>query len=305
MASLGISASFGSKTGIGITASAAQGNGNSQGQDQSWTNTHLSAGNTLTITSAGDTTLKGAVGTADRIIANSGNLHIESLQDTSTYQSQDHNNGGSLTVGISNMPVSGSFSTAAGNTQSTFNSVTEQSGLKAGDSGFQINVAGNTSLVGGVITSTDNAAQQNKNTFQSSQVTTADLQNNASYQAQSYAASISTSGAGAGVGNASGNSTSTTQSGISGIAGNKDARTGDKETGLQKIFDSNAVNKEVNAQVQITSEFGKLASTAIGNYAQAQYEKALANTDKEGIEQWKEGGTSRVLLHTLVGALTG
>ncbi|MFZ6775081.1 hypothetical protein ACO0LB_20490, partial [Undibacterium sp. SXout7W] len=42
-----------------------------------------------------------------------------------------------------------------------------------------------------------------------------------------------------------------------------------------------------------------------GNYAQAQYEKALANTDKEGIEQWKEGGTSRVLLHTLVGALTG
>ncbi|MFZ6774933.1 DUF6862 domain-containing protein [Undibacterium sp. SXout7W] len=57
--------------------------------------------------------------------------------------------------------------------------------------------------------------------------------------------------------------------------------------------------------MQITSEFGKLASTAIGNYAQKQYEQALANTDKEGIEQWKEGGTYRVLLHTLVGALTG
>ncbi|MFZ6773752.1 hypothetical protein ACO0LB_13645 [Undibacterium sp. SXout7W] len=65
------------------------------------------------------------------------------------------------------------------------------------------------------------------------------------------------------------------------------------------------MSKEVNAQVQITSEFGKLASTAVGNYAQKQYEQALANNDTAGIEQWKEGGTSHVLLHTVVGALTG
>ncbi|MFZ6775047.1 hypothetical protein ACO0LB_20305 [Undibacterium sp. SXout7W] len=194
--------------------------------------------------------------------------------------------------------------------------MTEQSGLKAGDSGFQITVAGNTSLTGAIITSTDNAAQQNKNTFQSSQLTTSDLQNNASYQAQSYAVSISSNGAGAGVGNASGNSTSVTPSGISGIAGNKDARTGDKETGIQQIFDPNAVNKDITAQAQITSEFGKLAPKFIAGYAdnKAITLNTLAASESDPqkkaeleaeAEKWSEGGIYRIVLHSTTGAATG
>ncbi|MFZ6774923.1 hypothetical protein ACO0LB_19640 [Undibacterium sp. SXout7W] len=184
----------------------------------------------------------------------------------------------SLTVGISNMPVSGSLSAGAGNTQSDYRNVKEQSGLKAGNNGFQINVTGNTSLIGAVITSTDNAAP--------------------------------------GLGNASGNSSSVTQSGISGIAGNKDARTGDKATGIQQIFDASVVSKEVNAQVQITSEFGKLSPKFVANFAgnKAATLNALAESESDPqkkaeleaqAKQWGEGGAYRIVLHTATGAAAG
>ena len=109
----------------------------------------------------------------------------------------------------------------------------------------------------------------------------------------------------AGLGQESGAASSTTQAAISGIAGNKAARTGDKETGIQKIFDATAVKDEINAQVAITSEFGKQVSKAVGDYAQTQYDKAVAANDAAAIAQWKEGGTARVALHALVGGLNG
>lgn len=51
-----------------------------------------------------------------------------------------------------------------------------------------------------------------------------------------------------------GKAQSTTQSGISGIAGNTAARTGDKETGIGKIFDQTKVQKEIDAQTKITQK---------------------------------------------------
>ncbi|MDI6748541.1 MAG: hypothetical protein QMD17_15495, partial [Rhodocyclaceae bacterium] len=48
-------------------------------------------------------------------------------------------------------------------------------------------------------------------------------------------------GSGAGIGKDGGNASSTTQAGISGIAGNTQARTGDAETGIQRIFDAQKV----------------------------------------------------------------
>jgi len=66
---------------------------------------------------------------------------------------------------------------------------------------------------------------------------------------------------------------------VHGIAGNKDARTGDKEAGVQKIFDADKVQKDINAQVQITQTFGREASKAVGDYAAAQ-RKALQDQIK-------------------------
>ncbi|KRA02378.1 MAG: hemagglutinin repeat-containing protein [Achromobacter sp.] len=58
--------------------------------DESWTNTNVTADNVLAIQSGDDTTLKGASGKSDPIIASvGGNLLLESLQDSSKYDSKN------------------------------------------------------------------------------------------------------------------------------------------------------------------------------------------------------------------------
>jgi filamentous hemagglutinin len=67
---------------------------NANGKDESWTNTNVTAGNVLAIQSGGDTTLKGAAAKADQIIASvGGNLLLESLQDSSKYDSKNKSAG--------------------------------------------------------------------------------------------------------------------------------------------------------------------------------------------------------------------
>ncbi|WP_238349210.1 hypothetical protein, partial [Pseudomonas poae] len=71
----------------------------------------------------------------------------------------------------------------ATNIYSNYASVTEQSGIKAGDDGFDINVRGNTDLVGGVIASSDRAVQDGKNSLVTSSLTSHDIKNKADYDA--------------------------------------------------------------------------------------------------------------------------
>ncbi len=334
--SLGVS--FGT-SGLGVTASASRGRGNADGKDVTWSNSHLNAGEQIFLTSGGDTTLKGAVVQAPRIDAQvGGNLLIQSLQDTSTYTSQQKSSGGSITVGTSG--VSGSVNAGKSNINSTYTSVTEQSGLRAGDGGFNVNVQGNTRLVGGAITSTQEAIDHGKNTFQtagqsaqqalaSGTLTLSDLHNQASYSASSSSVNLGTGfspqgkltpqGTGAGWGKDSGQASSVTQSAISGMAGNTAARTGDAETGINKIFDADRVQKEINAQTQITQLFGQQAPKAAAEFAnnkeiqlrqealkaeqQGQTERAQAL--KQEAERWADGGAYRIGLHAATGALAG
>lgn len=51
------------------------------------------------------------------------------------------------------------------------------------------------------------------------------------------------------------------------IGGNTAARTGEAEAGIAPIFDNERVQREIDAQIKITAEFGKNASKAIGDYA--------------------------------------
>ncbi|PPU18455.1 hypothetical protein XarbCFBP7610_16305 [Xanthomonas arboricola] len=63
--------------------------GKADGEDVTQRNSHLSAGNTATIISGNDTTLKGAVLSADTVLADiGGNLTSESPQDTSSYETK-------------------------------------------------------------------------------------------------------------------------------------------------------------------------------------------------------------------------
>jgi filamentous hemagglutinin len=179
-----------------------------------------------------------------------------------------------------------------------------------------------------VISSTQAAIDQGKNTFKSTTLTQNDIDNHASYDANSISVSAGTGGplgGSAGVGHDSGNASSVTQSGISGIAGNRTARTGDAETGINKVFDATKVQSESGAQTQITQAFGSQASKAIGDYATAQEAKATAlrlqakasqTTDPEQYQslmaqadqidsKWGDQGTLRLGAHAIVGGLTG
>ncbi|GKX57437.1 hypothetical protein SOASR030_35490 [Leminorella grimontii] len=169
---------------IGFTANGSLGRGEAEGDDVYRTNSHLTAGDTLFIQSGGDTTLSGAAAKGSSIIADVGkNLTIESLQDTSTYKSDDWNVGGSVTVGYG---FSASANYSQNKVDADFKSVTEQSGLFAGDGGFNVYVGEHTSLTGAVIASSDKAAQDGKNQFSTGTIETRDIKNHSSYDASGF-----------------------------------------------------------------------------------------------------------------------
>jgi filamentous hemagglutinin len=224
--------------------------------------------------------------------------------------------------------MSGSANFAKSNINSNYASVTEQSGIKAGDGGFQVDVKGNVDLKGGAITSTQAAIENNKNTFtKGGTLTTSDIQNQASYEAKSVSVSVGTGSGGmnipgqglsaaltgAGMGKDKGSASSTTTAGISGVAGDTSKRTGDNAQGIGKIFDADKVRQEIQAQTKITQEFGKQASTAIASYTQEQrtglqdqVKKAATPEEKAKIEQAiKDVNLQEKVLNILVGAVTG
>ncbi len=308
-----IGLSLGANTGVTLAASQSKGQGN--GSDTHYSNTQVSAGQQVALRSGGDTTLSGAVVAGTGVTAQvGGNLAISSLQDQSQWDAKTQSMGGSITIGPGLVPTGGGFSAGQTNVRSNFQSVKEQSGLKTGDGGFQVDVNGNTALTGGAITSTQAAVDQNLNRFSTTSLNTTDLHNIASYKGSGVGISANLGvdvkgdtkpGAGAGFGQDKGQASSTTQAAISGIAGNSAARTGDQDSGLKPIFDKDKVNAEVNAQVAITQAFGQQASQAVGTYA-GQQAKALRDQGNEAeAQKWDEGGAYRVAAHAVVGGLSG
>ncbi|RZJ06606.1 MAG: filamentous hemagglutinin, partial [Haliea sp.] len=304
-------------SGFGVTASGSAGKGKEAGDDVSYTNTHITAGNnpgnTVQIRSGADTTLRGAVVRADTVKADvGGDLRIESLQDTSSYASKQQNIGASVTLGAG---AGGSFNASKTKVNSDFVSVTEQSGIKAGDGGFQVTVKNDTDLKGAVIASNQSAVEQGKNSFSTGgTLTTSDIQNQADYKASSASVGVGTgmvgknlgiSGVGIGVGSDKGSASSTTTAGISGIAGDTAVISTDKETGIQRIFDKEKVQEEIDAQVVITEAFGREATSAWGAYANNKLTDAVASGDEDAAACWGTQGACRAAGHAVVGGLTG
>ncbi|QKQ46598.1 MULTISPECIES: hemagglutinin repeat-containing protein [Achromobacter] len=185
-ASIGIGYSTGGKqNGFTLELGASVGRGNANGRDESWTNSHITAGNVLAIQSGGDTTLKGATGRAEQIIASvGGNLLLESLQDTSKYDSKNKSAGFGVSLCVPPYCVGSSSAWAnvgAGKMNSDFKSVTEQTGLWAGDGGFLIDVKNNTTLIGSVIASSDKAVADGLNKLITGTLVTEDIKNSAKY----------------------------------------------------------------------------------------------------------------------------
>jgi filamentous hemagglutinin len=187
--SAGIGFGFGESNGFTFELAANVGRGNSDGDDVTHTNTSIKSGHTLNLESGGDTNIKGAVATGETVkVKVGGDLNVESQQDTSTYTSKQMSANVGLSVCIppfcyGTSSVSGGI--AAQHMQSEYASVSEQSGIKAGDGGFQVEVKGNTDLVGAVIASTDKAVADGKNTLSTGTLTSSDIKNKAEYDASS------------------------------------------------------------------------------------------------------------------------
>src|SRR5450830_1768147 len=325
--SASIGFSFGS-SGWRVNASASGSRGKGDGSDSDVTNTHINASNQLAMNSGGDTNIKGATASGKQVTANvgtngNGSLNIESLQDTSQYKSQQQSLGGSISVGTG---FSGSINASRSKVDGNYQSVTEQSGILAGDDGFKVTVNGNTDLKGAKIASTDKAVADNKNSFTTASLTTSDIQNKSDYKAESQSFSAgggygggnsALNGTGIGFGKDSGSASSTTTSGVSGIAGDKTVRSDkDNSNALKKTWNGKELQQDVEAQAKISEAFGKEAAKGIGTYATSKLNalkdqiKAESDPAKKAALQneaknWDEGGVYRTTLHAAAGALGG
>ena len=311
--SIGASIGLGSAGGLSFNASTskAQGNGQGQGQGTSYTNSAITAGNTATLQSGGNTTIAGAVVAANRIQADvAGNLSIQSLQDTNTYSERQSSSSASISISPTGIPTGGSISAAKSDINSNFQSTGEQSGIKAGDGGFQVNVGGNTDLKGAVIASTQAAVYASKNSFSTAgNLTTTDLQNTAAYKATAsgYTIGIGTEllKSGGGVGSNQASAASTASAGISGIAGNKAVRSTDANTAITPIFDQNKVKADVTAQVAIMTSFGQQAVPVAASYSDRKAIELRRAGNEAEAKKWDEGGAYRTVLYAGLGGLTG
>ncbi|MDO8768058.1 MAG: hypothetical protein Q7K57_05025 [Burkholderiaceae bacterium] len=89
-----------------------------------------------------------------------------------------------------------SASLAYAKSQNDFASVDEQSGIRAGNGGFNINVKGNTGLLGGVISSTQAAVDAGKNSLTTATLTSSDIANHSTADGIGLSASASYSAGG-------------------------------------------------------------------------------------------------------------
>jgi len=152
---VGVGYEVGAKTGAYIYATANVGNGNYNNSATTNSNTQLS-GDTVTLASKGDTTLKGATVKANTINADvGGKLAIESVQDTSVQHNEQSSVGGRVQVSIGTAwEASGNVGQSTANGSS--NAVNQQSGLFAGNGGYHV-TADTVALKGGAIASSNAA----------------------------------------------------------------------------------------------------------------------------------------------------
>jgi filamentous hemagglutinin len=228
--------------------------------------------------------LRGAAAKGDTINANVGrDLRLESEQDVDDYHNQQLAVSASATIGAG---VSVSASVNFSKTDSEYKSVVEQTGLWAGDGGFNIYVGNNTDLKGAVIAST---ADPSKNYLSTGTLSFSDIENSAEYKAISIGVSVGSGGGGSNVTPSvslpqQDSEKSMTLAAIS--SGTIDIRDGaaqQERTGksieetlatlsrdpdaaheaLKKIFDA----KKVQEQQELTRVFGEAAYQTVGDIA--------------------------------------
>ncbi|WP_080334244.1 hemagglutinin repeat-containing protein [Burkholderia cenocepacia] len=291
--------------GIGVSAamSRAHGDGNSDAVMQN--NSHITGANNVTLLSGGDTNVIGSNVSGRTVAADvGGNLNIRSVQDTTVSSANQSSSGGGFSVSTMG-GGSANFSSSHGSANGNYAGVNEQAGIQAGDGGFNVNVKGNTALTGAAIAST---ADPSKNTLTTGTLTTSDIANHSTYNADSSGFS-----AGAGVGitgkaigpgsvsgaggvtpmisqSDSGSENATTRSGVSEGTINitnpagptQDVASLNRDTSslngtVSKTPDvQNLLNKQADT-MNAAQAAGQVVSQGIGAYADMKRDQALAD----------------------------
>ena len=293
-----------SKGGYGIGASYGKGKGQIEETTLTHTPSDITAKNTVSLSSGNDTLIRGGTIKGNKITANAGRMSIESEQDKKNYKETGKTSG----LSISYTP--GSAVTVSGgkgktNTDSTYESVTKQAGIYAGQEGYDIHVKNNTRFKGAVI---DSKAEKEKNRITTGTLTWENIDNKAEYKASEKGISYST---GAGVPlNALGllsnmgptvkdKAGTTTKSAVSKgtltITDKENQKqdieklnrnTEDSLNKLKEIFDKTKVEE----RKQLLEELGIVGNRAI-------HEIASHNG-------WKDGSAEKVALHGMLGTIT-
>ncbi|MGW8170080.1 MAG: hemagglutinin repeat-containing protein, partial [Sulfurovaceae bacterium] len=190
-ANIGVSAS--GNVGVSVFANANVAQGAGVGENINYAETTVNATDNLNILSGRDTDIIGAMASGNSVYANIGrDLNIRSLQDSATYDSKQTSASAGIEVPIVGAgALSGSVSANQQKILSNYLSVNEQSGIIAGNGGFDITVKGNTDLNGGTIVS---AAPKELNSLDTGSLTFNNLENYAEYKASSSSVGFSTGG---------------------------------------------------------------------------------------------------------------
>lgn len=184
----GVHVAIGNETGIGIQASGFMASGKENGKTTDYVNSRVNASNDLTLSSGNDTVLSGAQALGNRIVADVGHdLTMTSLQDTDDYQSKQQSASGGFSFTFGSMTGSAGLSLSQSKVNSEYASVGDQSGLFAGNGGYDIYVGNHTQLNGAVIAST---AQSANNALSTGTLGWSDIDNHASYKASSSSISM-------------------------------------------------------------------------------------------------------------------
>lgn len=178
-AEVGVGVSVGAQTGVYVYAEASVGSSKANAESSTWQNTTLT-GKNISMKAEGDTTLRGATATADRIdVKTGGTLTIESLQDIAESMSKNSQVGGRVQVSFGTAWNADGYA-SAGKASGSYQGVGQQSGLFAGNGGYHVD-AGHVNLVGGAIASTDAGNSE----LTADSLTFTDLQNHMDYTASS------------------------------------------------------------------------------------------------------------------------
>ncbi|WP_283093916.1 hemagglutinin repeat-containing protein [Pseudomonas sp. MWU12-2345] len=196
---IGASFNIGEQNGFTLDLGASIAKSLGDGGAVTQVNSTLDTGS-LVLRSGQDTTLAGAQVRANSIKADiGGNLNITSRQDSETQKSEQGSAGFGASICIPpfcyGSTVTASASLAAGNMNSNYKAVTDQSGLFAGAGGYNIHVGDNTILQGAVIAS---EASADKNLLNTNRLIVSDIKNTSEIKSQSVGVSVSASSGGDG-----------------------------------------------------------------------------------------------------------